>query len=455
MAKPAKSDTRYLEKHGTKWRVYVAVPRKLQPVMGATKLKETLETDSLAEANRQKWAWVAEFQRRIEAVRNPQGQPEALEAEAKRLAALRRAATNDDAEDSVDAYIEQRVAEIAGNPVRAGRDGEAIYAPERERAAIQFSGVATGQRTPLEAHRERYQAQLRVKSRTLADDNRAMKYLLDWCETENIPAFLETFGRREAIRFTDAFPALICTTQARTLNKYVRRLGSYWKWMESRDEVKTNIWQGRTYTIPQETAEHKERPFTDAEMVKLLAGPAPQELHDVMRIGALTGARLDAIVSLRVKDCHGGTFTFKPQKKETGQRLCPIHSDLETIIQRRIADKNGEDWLFPEWPPAKSTKSQRERSFKTSNHFTAYRRDVGVDERREGNRRGRVNFHSFRRWFATRAEQADQPESLIAAVLGHRRQGVTLGIYSSGPQLEQAKRCVEAVKLPAFSEVAS
>lgn len=421
--------------------------------MGATKLKETLETDSLAEANRQKWSWVAEFQKRIEEVRNPQGTPEALMEEAKRLAVLRRAAASEYVEDSLDAYIGQRVSEIAGNPVAAGSEGEALYEPERERAAIQFSGVASGQQTPIETHREAYQGQLRVKARTLADDNRAIKYLLDWCRDENVPAFLETFGRREAIKFADAFPKLIGTHQARTLNKYIRRLGSYWKWMENRDEVKANVWQGRTYTIPQETAEERERPFTDAEMIKLLTGPAPQELHDVIRIGALSGARLDAIVSLRVRDCKNGNFTFKPQKKETASRLCPIHSDLEAIIERRTEGKDDEDWIFPEWPAAKSVKSQRERSFKTSNHFTEYRRSVGVDDPREGNRRGRVNFHSFRRWFATRAEQADQPESLIASVLGHRRQGVTLGIYSSGPQLKQAKRCVEAVKLPPLPSV--
>lgn len=66
----------------------------------------------------------------------------------------------------------------------------------------------------------------------------------------------------------------------------------------------------------------------------------------------------------------------------------------------------------------------------------------------EGRRRSLVNFHSFRRWFITRAEQADQPENVIKAVVGHKRQGITLSKYSAGPELQQAKRCVEAVKLP-------
>lgn len=71
-----------------------------------------------------------------------------------------------------------------------------------------------------------------------------------------------------------------------------------------------------------------------------------------------------------------------------------------------------------------------------------------MDDTREGKRRGLVNFHSFRRWFITKAEQAGQPESVIAVVVGHKRPGMTFGVYSAGPLLEQARACVEAVKLP-------
>lgn len=448
MARPARTDTRYLEKHGAKWRVSMSVPRDLQAALGVTKFKQVLDTDSLAEANRQKWAWVAEFQRRFDTARNPEGPPVDIAEEAKRLAAFRRTITTEDEEDGLDAYIVQRVEEIAGKVIGTGREGEALYAPEKENAARTFSGIATGQRTPIDAHRDRYRSQLRVKPRTLGDDNRAMKYLLDWCKSENIPPFLETFGRREAIRFTDKFPELIGTNQARTLNKYIRRLGSYWRWMEGRDEVSANVWQGRTYTIPLETDDDKERPFTDDEVRTLLNGPASQELHDLMRIAALSGARLDVMVSLTVKDCQGGNFRFKPQKKETSYRLCPIHPALSEIIERRTANRGDDDMIFPEWPPAKSGKAERERSFKASNHFTLYRREMGIDDVREGNRRSKVNFHSFRRWFITKAEQADQPVTLIAAVVGHKREGITLGRYSAGPLLEQARRCVEAVRLP-------
>jgi integrase len=65
----------------------------------------------------------------------------------------------------------------------------------------------------------------------------------------------------------------------------------------------------------------------------------------------------------------------------------------------------------------------------------------------EGKRRSLINFHSFRRWFCTRAEQAGQPETIIAAVVGHKRLGITFGTYSDGPSATQFRACVESVQL--------
>jgi integrase len=63
-----------------------------------------------------------------------------------------------------------------------------------------------------------------------------------------------------------------------------------------------------------------------------------------------------------------------------------------------------------------------------------------------------TNFHSFRRWFITEAERAGQPESIIAAIVGHKRKGMTLGVYSGGPSGVQFAACIEAVKLPEGGE---
>ena len=90
----------------------------------------------------------------------------------------------------------------------------------------------------------------------------------------------------------------------------------------------------------------------------------------------------------------------------------------------------------------------RERSFKTSNHFMEYRKLCGVSHDVPGKRRSLVNFHSFRRWFISRLEQADVPGNLIAGIAGHKNGTITLDVYSEGPLMRSARRAVAKVKLP-------
>jgi integrase len=58
------------------------------------------------------------------------------------------------------------------------------------------------------------------------------------------------------------------------------------------------------------------------------------------------------------------------------------------------------------------------------------RRKVGVDDVPEDARQSHVAFHSFRRWFITKAEQACQPVHFIEALVGHKRPRMALGVYS-------------------------
>ena len=448
MPAPARADKRFLEMHGTKWRVVVAVPRKAQATIGKTKLKRDLGTDSLAVANRLKPSIVAAFQDQINHALNP-GDDLVV---AMGLARGRQAAVDAGQDtEGFDSVISHHVAEIAGEPVATDHEGQPVFDPVRDVKAHQFHDIAMGRRTPFDATRPTYLKEIteRLKARTVADDVRGFAMLVQWCQATGTPPFKESFKRKQAVAFKDWLKENAEGRSLTTLNKYIVRFGVFWNWMMLRGEVESNVWTGLTYAVPTNADGEDERPFSPEEMVKLLSGGASQAMHDVMRIAALTGCRLDPIVCLRVKDCReDGVFVFKPQKKEKGERLCPIHSDLKEIVERRTEGKGPDEPLFPEWPGPKNTDSLRERSFKTSNEFTEYRRSVGVADEVDGRRRSLVNFHSFRRWFCTKAEQADQPESTIASVVGHKRHGMTLGKYSAGPLIEQARRCVEAVRLP-------
>jgi integrase len=70
------------------------------------------------------------------------------------------------------------------------------------------------------------------------------------------------------------------------------------------------VWERIKIPEPVTPHDERERPFTDEEVRKLLTGPASPPMHDLMMIAALTGARLEAIVDLRARDCEAGLFTF-------------------------------------------------------------------------------------------------------------------------------------------------
>jgi len=462
MASPVELDKRYLELHGSKWRVVMNVPTELHPKLGR-KLRHPLNTDSLREANRLKWPIVADMKQQIHDAKFPDEKKlkafkhasaelvrETILTEAKEVGSWLREAQNDDEREAVLDSLGLRTEQILGKPIDYDPEHHIYsYDSKRVEQAAEFVGIARGQLTAIDADHAKFMDASGVKKRTRDDDVRSIELLKTWCTQAKIQPYLQNITKKVAVKFCDEVTTIKPDLSPVTLNKIISRLSVYWTWLESRGAVDDNVWQGRRFKEPAETTETKERPFTDDEIKALLTGPATQEMLDVMLMGALTGARLDAIVCLKVKDCRtDGVFVFKPQKKEPGQRLCPIHPGLKELVERRTKGKEPEDEFFPEWPYPAKEDSLREKSFKTSNHFTEYRRSVGVDDVVGKRRRSRVNYHSFRRWFITKAEQADQPEHLIAAVVGHKRKGITLGIYSAGPLIAQARRVVEAVQLP-------
>ena len=150
---------------------------------------------------------------------------------------------------------------------------------------------------------------------------------------------------------------------------------------------------------------------------------------------------------MNVENIVDGCFDITVAKTKAGIRMVPIHSSLKAIITRRMDGKQAKDPLFPELPIPKKG-SAVERSQKVVKTFTAYRRKLELDDVPEGARQSRVDFHSFRRWFATKAEQAQHPTHFIESLMGHKRTGMTLGLYSAGPLKAQFRAVVESVKLP-------
>jgi len=445
-------DKRFLELHHGKYRVVVTVPKALYKFVGATKLKRPLGTDSLAVANELKWAVVKDLKEKLLACeRKFSGADRGVRHTVLEQAAGSFDATPEDFGSFSQAIISDRLRTILGKPVRHGTDaGTRIpnYHTEHESLADDFVSVPLhGNRAIANADAAYKEKRLRVSPRTEDDHDRALKMLAAFCIRQGLG---DEVGKIDEYVVSD-FVAYLENEKrmaARTIKKYVSRLSLYFAYLKSLRQITTNPWREAVVYMPTAKNNELERPFTEQEVATLLTGNCKQALKDVMMIAALTGARLDAVVDLKAGDViDNKAFRFKPQKRERGERFVPIHSDLMEIVERRLRGKKPEDDLFPEYP-GDPGKPNVERSFRASKHFTTYRRSLGVDDIVAGKRRSRVNFHSFRRWFITKAERSGSAESLIAAIVGHTRKGITLGHYSEGPEMMTAREAVEKVRLP-------
>lgn len=419
----------HLQFHGSQWRVRLEIPAPLRAQFGGKRfLVKALGPVTLKQARLLRGPVLAGFEAQITEARNP-GDP-AL----KTLRALRRdflTATTDREEIAALSASDALIDEIEK------RDGED--------AANTAFALLVGFSTPLKEYLEEWIAAENFPKKTAIQHRKAFRVLEDWLKSRRIPLTLQAVTRKVAWEFIDKH--LKYGRALKTTNRYLSTYRTHWKWLEKRSYVEDTIWHGthqsekRPPTGDDDDFEKDKLAFTDEQIVTLLtrSREAPSYMHDLMMVASLTGARIDVICGLKVRDVREGRLFFKRAKREKHGRFVHIHSKLKPIIARRTKDKNPEDKLFDDL-------AAKDRSSAASKAFTRYRRKVNVGAGH--GEESKYEFHSFRRWFITKAEHAGHPENIVAAVVGHTRPGITFGIYSDGPSVRQMKKCVESVSLP-------
>lgn len=430
------ADKRHLMKHGNQWVVVVKVPDRVRHIVGKAHLKRPLGTDNLTLANRDKFRVVAEMKAELLAAerevknRTSSAQDQLMdEAIAWRVSLD---TDDDEAKEGIEYALSDRLDDI-----------ESVEGADR---ALAFSAIVRSEANPLLSLVDDWLAEKQMKPRQVIDYRRAVTKFSAWLTNNKKPTTLEGVSRRVAGSYiTGAF--MRAGVNVRTANKDISALSGFWKWAERKGIVEANIWRGQSLAKPQTPKELDKRPFNDDELKVLFSGNANPVLRDFMSIAALSGMRIDEIAKLRVRDIVNDCFDIVEAKTSAGVRMVPIHSGLKELVKQRTASKAEGDWLFPELPEPKPG-SAVERSQYVVKAFTIYRRRVGVNDVPPGARQSRVDFHSFRRWFITKAEQAHQPPHFISALVGHKREGMTLGRYSAGPLVEQFRAVVEAVRMP-------
>lgn len=452
----------YLEKRRAGYEAVRDVPPSLREAVGRKRLRKGLGTRDVHVARARLLKALVELDAQIQAAtrRHPQTDPIAAEAMAYRDQTLAiRAGDLSGWGLPKDVFVHRgELVEVAPADTAAGLLSEAVgeRAAEIERVegperAGAFADVALGRATPLSLHVPDWLAEPGQKGafrgRTLDDYRRIVGHFGVWLSKEEKTATVERVTRRVAGRYLGALNADgLSAARVRTI---VSALAGYWTWLERRGvlpEGAANPWARQAPAKGKGGARQEpERAFTDAEMAALLAGTVDPTLCDLMRLAALSGLRIEEACRLTVGMCGGGVFQAPGTKTDAARREVPIHSALASMVARRCLKQPEDAYLFPELG---APSRYGDRSPAISKRFNRYRETVGVHEKEEGRRRSRVNFHSFRRYFVTKALQAGQPVRVVQQVVGHRLPGMTEGVYFAGDTIEAKKACVEAVGLP-------
>lgn len=448
------TDTRWLQRRGPGYYAVQDVPRSLQKVLGRRRFVKSLQTRDLRVAVARRHSALAEFALQVAEAQRQSGVDPVVDAGLAWRDTFASVARGD---PSVIGPMgaDQTDAHDTAETVFQGEIGR-LQSSHGVTAAKAFHDLARGLATPLLTYADQWLAEGGasgpLKERTRRQYRSDLEEFAAWLQTAGVPTTIEAITKRIAGRY--ATEALLGGGMVRkTANRKITAVSSYWRWLVKRGHVDGNPWSGQSLSKGSRGSEGSpKRPFTDAEAAILLAGNADPELADLMRVAALSGMRIEEIYRLRVADCSGGWFTISQAKTRAGIRRVPIHSALTDIVNRRTASgspsgpvQDATAYLFPEAGPPRPG---RERSMAVSKRFGHYRKRLGIDDHTGGQRQSSVDFHSWRRFFVTRARNAGIDRAVVAAIVGHETGSITDDLYSGGPSDQQRRACVEAVKLP-------
>ena len=322
---------------------------------------------------------------------------------------------------------------------------------------LRISDLKPNNLIKIDQHLEAYLCEAKLAPKTAMERSHLIRKFGEWAGLKHLS--LSQVDRLTAGQY---YTQHISPLHKSTAKKHLGSVKLYWDYLIKRGHVSgQNPWQGQAMPDRgrrmERSSHHKERPFTDEEIRILLYSPYPTrmkdiyktQLYDAMRMSALSGMRLAEVITLWVEECvlndNGHNyFNIQQGKTSAAKRTVPIHPQLLEIIHRRQRGKKSNDWLFHE------LSKERDPSDIFSKRFAAYRNKLNIRDNVQKQRRSLVNFHSFRRWFITKAEQAGVQENIISEVVGHTegRKSIALKVYSAGPSECQKTNCVNVIKLP-------
>lgn len=157
-----------------------------------------------------------------------------------------------------------------------------------------------------------------------------------------------------------------------------------------------------------------------------------QPLADLIALGAYTGARIEELGRLTKETCVDSVFNIKKSKTAAGVRQVPIHTAVAPLVARMLAAST-DGYLVP----SNADNKYDNRTSPQGKRYGHLKKSLGFDS-------GHV-FHTTRNTLVTMMHRAGADEGVAADTVGHDRQTLTYGLYSSGSSMAQKRDAMALV----------
>jgi integrase len=424
----------HLQRRRHVWYVRLMVPTPLQPTMGRRELIRTTGTRDHSEAKRRSPLILAALQRELATAR--QGAAPSM-ADAGYLAwyaqqthgyIAKGLLTDDSAADNLDIATD-RVIEHLASVHGVDAEGYPKIPEEHVEAIRRAPQLLDPNAVLLSTAITEYLAETaqRVTKSTNVKQALHLKSFADWLKVDRE---VSEVTRKLAGRYVAE--TLVTSTRAlRTRKEHVVTLSGFWTWLDARGICEgANPWRGLRKTIKESTRgglRTRKRPFTVSELTRLLTevlepGTA---LLPMVCVAAYTGLRIDELASLKVEHVAGDALRVVGGKNDNAVRTVPLHPAIKPMVAALVGSTT-DAYLIP---GLTTGGTDSKRSFYCSKTFGNLLRTAGFPK-------GELDFHSLRRSFAQRMEQAGVPTPTAELLMGHERTSMTFGLYSQGIDLD-------------------
>jgi len=435
-------ETSNLKRRHQTWFARVAVPRPLRAALGRSEIIRTLKTRDLKEANRRKHRVLAEIHawlsQQVAEATLPKESADYVLATARSLreSVSSGETTEADAEAALDADLESHLAAVAKKRGVEPESGDPVLDEQHERTLRLAHQVFNhGDVTLLSESIVKYLREVkpRITKAGYGQKDKQLHAFAKWlrgdCDVTSITKKIAGRYVSDMLQPSSLAP--------KSKKDTIANLSAFWSWLEQYGLVEMNPWRNMTRAVKESTrgGRAKPRPYTTQEFSLLVGKLKPgSALLPLACIAAYSGMRIEEISAMKIEHLTDDAFRVMEAKNANSVRYVPIHAAIKPIVSK-LSTASSDGYLIS---GLLAGGADGKRSHYASRYFGNFLRAQGFTDKT-------LTFHSLRRSFTQRCEQAEIPESTAKLLTGHSRQSLTYGLYSPGPEFPTLAAAIQKI----------